>query len=57
MVYMLAAYSVIWILTFVFITSIFVRQRRLHRDLEVMQQLLEEQVPDENRSSQYGVSS
>ncbi len=57
MVYMLAAYSVIWILTFIFITSISVRQRRLHRDLEVMQQLLEEQTPEEERSAQYGVSS
>ena len=41
MAYMIAAYSVIWILTFAFIASIFVRQRRLQRDLEMMEQLRE----------------
>jgi CcmD family protein len=41
MTYMIAAYSVIWILTFVFIASIFIRQRRLQRDLALMEQLLE----------------
>jgi CcmD family protein len=47
---MLAAYSVVWVLTFIFIASISIRQRRLHRDLEVMQQLLEEQAPEDDRS-------
>ena len=41
MTYMIAAYSVIWLLTFVFVASIFTRQRRLQRDLELMEQLLE----------------
>ena len=41
MAYMIAAYSVIWILTFAFIASVFVRQRRLQRDLEIMEQLRE----------------
>jgi CcmD family protein len=41
MTYMIAAYSVIWLLTFVFIASIFVRQRRLRRDVTLMEQLLE----------------
>jgi len=50
MEYMLAAYSVIWVLTFIFIASISIRQRRLHRDLEVMQQLLEEQAPEDDRA-------
>jgi CcmD family protein len=41
MTYMIAAYSVIWLLTLVFIASIFIRQRRLQRDLALMEQLLE----------------
>jgi CcmD family protein len=41
MTYMIAGYSVIWLLTFVFIASIFIRQRRLRRDLALMEQLLE----------------
>jgi CcmD family protein len=41
MTYMIAAYSVIWLLTFVFVASIFIRQRRLQRDLELVEQLLE----------------
>ncbi len=41
MIYMIAAYGVIWLLTLVFVSSIFVRQRRLQRDLELMEQLLE----------------
>jgi CcmD family protein len=40
---MIAAYAVFWILTFVFIFSIFSRQRSLQRELEVIEQLLESQ--------------
>jgi CcmD family protein len=43
MTYMIAAYAVFWILTFVFVYSIFSRQRSLRRELEVMEQLLESQ--------------
>lgn len=40
MTYMIAAYGVIWLLTFVFVASIFIRQRRIQRDLALMEQLL-----------------
>ncbi len=43
MTFMIAAYAVFWILTFVFIFSIFSRQRSLQRELEVIEQLLESQ--------------
>jgi CcmD family protein len=43
MTYMIAAYAVFWILTFVFVYSIFSRQRSLGRELEVIEQLLESQ--------------
>jgi CcmD family protein len=43
MSFMMAAYAVFWILTFVFIFSIFNRQRNLRRDLELIEQLLESQ--------------
>ncbi len=49
MVFMIAAYAVIWALTFLFILSIFARQRHLQRDLELMQQLLEEQRPSSSQ--------
>ena len=41
MTYMVAAYVVIWILTFLFVASIFFRQRSLRRDLEIIEQLVE----------------
>ena len=44
MTYMIAAYAVFWILTFVLVYSIFSRQRSLRRELEVMEQLLESQT-------------
>jgi len=43
MTFMIAAYAVFWILTFVFIFSIFSRQRSLQRELEVIEQLLKSQ--------------
>jgi CcmD family protein len=43
MIFMIAAYAVFWIVTFLFVFSIFNRQRSLRRDLEVMEQLMEGQ--------------
>ena len=43
MVFMIAAYAVFWIITFLFIVSIFNRQRSLRRDLDMIEQLLESQ--------------
>jgi CcmD family protein len=43
MVFMIAAYAVFWIITFLFVVSIFNRQRNLRRDLEMVEQLLESQ--------------
>ena len=50
MTYMLAAYAVIWILTFVFITSIFLRQRSLQQDIQLMEQLLRDGAADKKDS-------
>jgi CcmD family protein len=41
MTFMIAAYSVIWIITFAFVASIFVRQREIQRQLELVEQMLE----------------
>ena len=43
MVFMIAAYAVFWIVTFLLVLSIFNRQRGLRRDLELVEQLLESQ--------------
>ena len=43
MIYMIAAYAVIWLLTFLFVVRVFGRQRSLQRDLELLQQVLESQ--------------
>ncbi len=40
MTYMVAAYAVIWILTFLFVASFFLRQRSLRSDLEIIEQLV-----------------
>ena len=45
MVFMIAAYAVFWIITFLFIVNIFNRQRNLRRDLDMVEQLLESQEP------------
>jgi CcmD family protein len=47
MTFMIAAYAVFWIVTFVFVFSIFSRQRNLRGDLELMEQLLETQGKEE----------
>jgi uncharacterized membrane protein len=41
MVYLAAAYSVFWLLTFVLVFSVWVRQRRLERDIAALQDRLE----------------
>jgi CcmD family protein len=43
MAFMIAAYAVFWIVTFLFVFSIYSRQRSLGRDLEMMEQLVESQ--------------
>lgn len=43
MAFMIAAYAVFWIVTFLFVFSIYSRQRSLRRDLEMMEQLVESQ--------------
>jgi len=40
---MIAAYAVFWIVTFLFVLSIFNRQRNVRRDLEMVEQLLDTQ--------------
>ena len=43
MIFMIAAYAIFWIVTFLLVFSIFNRQRSLRRDLEMMEQLVESQ--------------
>jgi CcmD family protein len=43
MAFMIAAYAVFWLVTFIFVFSIFSRQRTLRRELEMMEQLVEGQ--------------
>jgi CcmD family protein len=43
MAFMIAAYTVFWLITFVFIFSIFSRQRNLRHDLDLMEDLVEGQ--------------
>ena len=43
MAFMIAAYAVFWLVTFIFVFSIFSRQRTLRRELEMMEQLVESQ--------------
>jgi CcmD family protein len=43
-VYLIAAYAVFWILTFVLVLSIWVRQRRLERMIAALQAQLEVDV-------------
>ena len=42
MTFMIAAYAVFWIVTFLLVFSIFNRQRNLRRDLEMVEQLVTE---------------
>jgi CcmD family protein len=41
--FMIAAYAVFWIVTFLFVLSISNRQRNVRRDLEMVEQLLDTQ--------------
>jgi len=41
MVYLIAAYGVIWLITFAFVATIFWRQRQLQQQVTWMEQLLE----------------
>ena len=43
MTFMIAAYVVFWLVTFLFVFSIYGRQRSLRREVELMEQLLESQ--------------
>jgi hypothetical protein len=43
MAFMIAAYAVFWIVTFLLVFSVFNRQRNLRRDLEMVEQLVESQ--------------
>ena len=49
MAYMIAAYGIIWLLTFAFVASIFVRQRRIQRDLALLEQMLQANQSDQRR--------
>ena len=40
MTYLAAAYFVIWLLTFVFLGAILVRQRRVERQIEILEEVL-----------------
>ena len=46
-VYLVAAYAVFWILTFILVGSIWARQRRLEREIAALQA----QLIDEERSA------
>jgi len=41
MVYLVAAYAVFWLLTFVLVFSMWVRQRRLEQEIAALQDRLE----------------
>ncbi len=41
MIYLVAAYAVIWLLTFVFVGSVLVRQQQLQRQLLSLETLVE----------------
>lgn len=42
-VYVVAAYAVFWVFTFVLVFSIWARQRRIERDLERLEKWLEKE--------------
>lgn len=44
MIYLIAAYVVVWLLTFVFVVTVFWRQRQLQQQLAWMEQLLEKEA-------------
>jgi CcmD family protein len=44
MIYLAAGYAVFWLVTFVFIYSIVGRQRNLEKEVQVLEQLLQEEA-------------
>jgi hypothetical protein len=40
--YLLLGYAVMWLIFMVYITSLYFRQRNVHRDIELMEQILQE---------------
>lgn len=40
-VYLVAAYAVFWVFTFVFVFSLWARQRRLERDIAALEERLD----------------
>jgi CcmD family protein len=40
-IYLVAAYAVFWIVTFVFVLSLWVRQRHIERDIAALERQLE----------------
>ena len=42
--YLAAAYAVFWIITFIFIYSLVSRQRKIQKEMEVLEQLIQEDV-------------
>lgn len=40
-VYLVAAYAVFWVCTFVFVLSLWARQRSIERDIETLEERLE----------------
>ena len=44
MIYLAAGYAVFWLITFVFVYSIVGRQRNLEKEVQVLEQLLQEEA-------------
>lgn len=44
-VYLVAAYAVFWVLTSIFILSLWARQRRIEREIEALEEHLERPSP------------
>jgi CcmD family protein len=44
MIYLAAGYAVFWLVTFVFVYSIVGRQRSLEKEVQVLEQLLQEEA-------------
>ncbi|GEM_PF-1144207 len=50
MIYLIAAYIVVWAITFGFVATIFLRQRRLQQQLEWMEELLKTEIKSSERN-------
>jgi CcmD family protein len=44
-VYLVVAYAVFWICTFVFVLTLWARQRRIARDIEALEARIEDAAP------------